>query len=358
MVMTGHGGNIYRFAEKLGLAENEILDFSASMNPLGVPDSVTRDLRGRLASCRHYPDPDCRRLVALLAKQEGVARDSIICGNGSTELIYLVARALRPARVLIPAPTFSEYERACMTTGRAVRIMRHALKAEDDFAVRPGEFIKRMKGCSLAFICNPNNPTGKVLPADAVREIAGAAKYHKCHLVVDEAFIDFCPEHSVIGSVRDNPYLIVLRSMTKFYALAGFRIGYGVFPRRLVPLLKECKEPWTVNSVAQRAAEVVLKDRSYRERTFGLIGTEKRFLEKGFRRLGLDFFGSEANFYLLKTGKAGLIRKGLAVKGILVRGCSNFAGLDRTYFRVAVRSRKENSRLLREMEEIVKRRIP
>lgn len=355
--MTGHGGNICRFAEKLGLPESEVLDFSASMNPLGIPDSVTKDLRERLASCRHYPDPDCSRLAALLAKQEGVDRNSIVCGNGSTELIYLIARALRPGRILIPAPTFSEYERASRTTGRAVRIIRHTLKAEDDFVIRPGEFIKRMKGCSLAFICNPNNPTGRVLPADALFEIAGAAKYYACHLVVDEAFIDFCPEHSVIRSVRDNPYLTVLRSMTKFFALAGFRIGYGVFPRRLVPLLKECKEPWTVNSVAQRAAEVALKDRRYRESTFRLIGTEKQFLEKGFRKRGLDFFGSDANFYLLKTGKAGLIGKGLAAKGILVRDCSNFAGLDRNYFRVAVRSRKENSRLLREVGEIMERRI-
>lgn len=356
--MTGHGGNIYRLAEELGVSGKNIIDFSASINPLGIPDTVMSELRKKLAFYRNYPDPDCKQLVSLLAKRDRVAPDSIICGNGSTELIYLVARVLCPRKILIPAPTFSEYERACKTAGYEFRVMSYELKEENAFAISPDEFIKHMQGCNMAFLCNPNNPTGKLLAKDASLKIAGAARKYKCYLVIDEAFMNFCPENSLINEVRNNPYLIILRSMTKFYALSGFRIGYGVFPRYLIPKLKEHKEPWTVNSLAQKAAEVALKDRVYRERTFRLIKKEKRFLEKSFRKIGLDFFGSAVNFYLLRTERAGQIYEGLRRRGMLVRDCSNFAGLDRTYIRIAVKSRKENAMLLREIGEIMKERIP
>ncbi|MBI5192452.1 MAG: pyridoxal phosphate-dependent class II aminotransferase [Nitrospirae bacterium] len=325
------------------------------------------------------------RLREYIGRHNNISPEMVLCGNGSTELIYLIARALRPERVLIPAPSFSEYERACRMSNE-LRVMSYELERKNNFDIRPDDFIKAMftpppqilmtgvgqakipspltgegqgggglwrlldrnnKVRVIAFLCNPNNPTGRLLKREEVMKIAEAAKRAGCCLIVDEAFIDFCPEHTVINEVQNNPYLIVLRSITKFHALPGLRIGYGVFPRHLIGKLKEYKEPWSVNSLAERAAIAALKDRKYREETFSVIRKEKQFLIKSFQKLGIEFLDSAANFYLLKISNAGDIYQALKTRGILVRDCSNFKGLDGTYIRVAVKSHKENVRLIK-----------
>lgn len=347
--MTGHGGNIYRAAEEIGLPESRIIDFSASINPLGIPKIVAAAIAKSSRYLFNYPDPDATELRQYLSKHYRINIDSILCGNGSTELIYLVARALKPGKVLIPQPTFSEYERACRTASYKLQVTSFKLKQENNFEIDPDLFIKAMKGCDMAFLCNPNNPTGGLVKKREILKIAEAAEKLECHLVVDEAFIDFCPGNSVIKEVHDYSYLIVLRSMTKFYALSGLRIGYGVFPLRLVEMVNRHKEPWTVNTLAQRAGIVALKDRGYRDRTFRVIDNEKQFLENSFKKIRIEFFHSGANFYLLKINKAKKICRQLRGKGILIRDCSNFKGLDSTYIRVAVRTRRENTILLKEL---------
>lgn len=345
-----HGGNIYRLAEELKMQERTIIDFSASINPLGVSKKIKAELRKHLKYLHNYPDPDARRLRKRLAQYHGINPEMILCGNGSTELIYLITRALKPVKVLIPAPTFSEYERACRTSYE-LQVTSYELKRENNFDINPDEFISSMKGCDMAFLCNPNNPTGLLLKKDSVMQIAEAARDLKCILVVDEAFIDFCPEDSIIKEVENNPYLIVLRSMTKFYALSGLRLGYGVFPQHLTEKLKEYKEPWTVNNLAQRAGVTALKDKVYRNETFRIIRHEKQFMENGFKKLGIDYIPSSVNYYLIRLDNAEEVIASLRNKGILVRGCSNFTGLDEsyTYIRVAVKSRKDNARLLKEL---------
>lgn len=359
--MTEHGGNIYRLAEELRIAERKVIDFSASINPLGVSKKVKAEIRKNLKYLHNYPDPDTVRLRKRLGQYYGIDPETIICGNGSTELIYLIARTLKPKTVLIPSPTFSEYERACRTSNE-LRVTSYELKKEESFDINPDRFIEKLKKlvtCHsslvtdvMAFLCNPNNPTGRLLRRDDVKKIADIAKEFKCYLIVDEAFIDFCPDDSAIKDVEDNPCLIVLRSMTKFYALSGLRIGYGVFPQPLIEVLKRYKEPWTVNSLAQRAAVIALKDKVYVKKTFNLIKEEKRYLEQSFKKLNIKFFPSAANFYLLKIENASEFIKTLKGKGILVRDCFNFRGLDSTYIRVAVRSRKDNKILIDELTEI------
>ncbi|MEW6416720.1 MAG: threonine-phosphate decarboxylase CobD [Nitrospirota bacterium] len=363
-----HGGNIYRFAEELKIQERKIIDFSSSVNPLGVSKKVKAEIRKHLKYLHNYPDPETKRLRKRLAQYHGIDPETILCGNGSTELIYLIVKTLKPQRVLIPAPTFSEYERACKTSYE-LRVMSYELKRENNFEIKPEEFISAMKGdinselrtqnselhCDIAFLCNPNNPTGSLLTREDVKRIADAAKELKCYLIVDEAFIDFSPEETVINEVQNNPCLIVLRSMTPFYALSGLRIGYGVFPLHLIRLLKEHKEPWTVNSLAQRAAVVALKDKVYRKETIRLINEEKRFLERSFNKIGIEFFHSDTNFYLLKISTANEICQQLKRKGILVRDCSNFRGLDSTYLRIAVKLHRGNSILIKELTAILNR---
>jgi len=360
------GENIYRLAEELKIQERKVIDFSIPVNPLGVSKKVKAEIRKHLKYLHNYPDPEAKRLRRRLAQHHGVDPDSILCGNGSTELIYLITRAIKPRKVLIPAPTFSEYERACRMSVES-RVMSYELKKENNFSIDHDEFITAIEGitssklrtlnselkCDMAFICNPNNPTGRLLKREDVKRIADAAREMKCYLVVDEAFIYFSPDDSVIKDVGDNPHLILLRTMTNFYALSGLRIGYGIFPQHLIGRLKEYKEPYTVNSLAQRAAVAAIKDKVYRDKTFRLINEEKIFLEKSFKRIKIKFFPSAANFYLLKIDSADKIYDQLKRKCILVRDCSNFRGLDNTYLRVTVKSHKENAILIKELTSIL-----
>jgi len=363
-----HGGNIYKIAEDLGISESRLIDFSASINPLGISGKVKDVIIGEIDNLVNYPDSDAKMLRHKIAGYNGIDPDTILCGNGSTELIYLIPRALKPENTLIPAPTFSEYERACKIS-RESRVESYELKEENNFSIISAEFIPAIKKLSfnselrtpnsklsfdMAFLCNPNNPTGHLLKRDEALAIAEAARQMKCYLIVDEAFIDFVPEESLIKDVQDNPYLIVLRSMTKFYALTGLRIGYGVFHREVIDKIKKFKEPWTVNNLAQQAAIAAITDAEYAVETHELIKREKDFLENGFKKLNIEYRPSSVNYYLLKIPPApkwGIINS-LREKGILVRDCSNFRGLDGSYIRVAVKSRSDNEKLLRGFSEL------
>jgi threonine-phosphate decarboxylase len=401
-IISEHGGDIYRLAEELKIQERKIIDFSTSVNPLGVSKKVKAEIRKHLKYLHSYPDAEAIKLRKRLAQYHGIAPEMILCGNGSTELIYLIARTLKPKKVLIPAPTFSEYERAVLISQESgvgsqqsetikykPELTYLNLHEEDGFEINPDEFIAKMREnrnselrtqnselyANMAFLCNPNNPTGLLLKKDSVLKIAETARDLSCTLVVDEAFIDFCMgdcprftdraerggrigtvlESGVIKDVENNPYLIVLRSMSLFYALPGLRLGYGVFPRHLIGRLKENKEPWTVNSLAQRAAVVALKDKVYRDGTFRLMKEEKKFLEKSFKKIGIEFFHTDVNFYLIKISNAYEICQHLKKKGILVRDCSNLRGLDNTYIQVAIKSHKENTILIKELSTVLQK---
>lgn len=364
-----HGGNIHAAARMLGVGIGDILDLSASINPLGMPRCVQTALRKGLTEAVHYPDPAAAELTAALANYHSVPPETLLCGNGSTELIYLIAQALRPTAALIPAPTFAEYERAVTACRKSdARSVKHhisyfPLKENTGFRIDPDGFIDamanmvstlplrhpRQSALPVAFLCNPNNPTGVGTPREDVLKIARAARKLRCYLVVDEAFVDFCPQHSVIDAVAGNPCLIVLRSMTKFYALAGIRLGYGIFPGSVVRRILSIREPWTVSTIAQIAGLSALQDASYRAKTAQMLAREKLFLEKAFRTFGIEHLPSEANYYLLKMRDAETIADGLAQKGILLRRCANISGLTRSHLRVAVRTRSENIRFLKEL---------
>jgi threonine-phosphate decarboxylase len=359
-----HGGNIYRLAEELHIPERAVLDFGASISPLRVSKKIRAELRKNLKYLHNYPDPDAKRLRKRLAQYHGIDMETILCGNGSTELIYLITRTLEPQRVLLPAPTFSEYEHAVSIAGNKERgaLIEHILlKGEYGFKINPDECITVLqKGVSsslpfdMAFLCNPNNPTGMLMKKDAVLKIADAAREKESYLIVDEAYIDFCTDESVIKNVERNPYLIVLRSLSSFYALPGLRLGYGVFPEDLIARLKEHKEPWTVNSLSQRAAVVALKDKVFRKESLKVIAEEKGFFEKSFKKLEIEFFKSDAHFCLVKMDNADEICRQLRTRGILVRNCKGFRGLDSSYIRIAVKSHKENTMLIKVLTSILK----
>jgi threonine-phosphate decarboxylase len=356
--MKDHGGNIYEKCRENGFAHGGIIDFSASINPKGMSRAAASAIKEHISLVPHYPEPYSESLASIIAGYYRIDPGSVICGNGSTELIYVLPRALKPKRVLVTAPAFSEYEKACRMSGASV--VRFELSRENNFTVDPDTFINTMAGagsgkrrkCDLAFLCNPNNPTGRLVKKRDILKIAEAARRLQSYFVVDEAFIDFCPGKSVISSVAKNPYLIVLRSMTKFYALAGLRLGFGVFPARAAEQLKQHREPWSVNNLALAAGKVLLSDAAYRDASLALIKREKGFLETRFKRLGISYLPSDANYYLLHFRNPGAIAAELEKKGILVRDCSNFNGLGKGYVRIAVRTRKENSILMKELAEL------
>ncbi|MCX7794304.1 MAG: threonine-phosphate decarboxylase CobD [Thermodesulfovibrionales bacterium] len=346
-----HGGDIYSLLME-GFRYEDIIDFSASVNPLGPPDSVMNALRDNPVILRHYPDPCSWELRRAIADEHNIEPDRVITGNGSTELIYLLVRSLRPKRALIPAPTFSEYERACRIYGSEVEI--YHLYEEDKFDIDPDKFISSLitsyssRSFNMVFLCNPNNPTGRLMKREDVIKIAEAVRDLKCYLVVDEAFMDFVPEESIINMVKENPYLIVLRSMTKFYGLAGLRLGYGVFDKDLAEELLYYKEPWTVNGPAQIAGITSLNDKAFRLLTLQVTEEWKKDMESLFEERGIYYIPSAANFYIFKAPErtAEILRK----KGILIRDCSNFRGLKKingyAWFRVSVRNPEENRRLM------------
>ncbi len=348
-----HGSNIYRLAEELNYQERNIMDFSTPSNPLGVSKKIKAELRKHLKYLNAYPDPEARRLRKRLGQYHGIDPEMILCGNGSTEVLHPLIRTLQPRKILLVAPSDPKFKKVCESYG--LQAAGYELRKEDDFAFDVDGFISSFipYPSSLLFISNPDFLTGRLLKKENVKRIADAAKLSKCYLIVDEAFIDFCPDNSAVNQVSGNPYLIVLRTMSFFYALAGLRIGYGVFHQDIAGKIRKRGELSMVNSLAQRAAVIALRDAFYVKETFKVVLQEKKFLEKGFKKLGIDFFPSETNYYLVKMDRAEEVYRQLKRKGLLLGDCSDIQGMDNTYLRIALKSHRENAVLIRELTGIL-----
>ena len=352
MTQPTHGGNVYKVAHERHIPVDRIVDFSANINPLGPPAVVRRAIRLALKQIVHYPDPDCRQLRQALAQQCGVDPDMILVGNGSTELIHLVPRALAIKSALIIGPTFEEYARALMDAGGTVQYV-HA-RREDRFRPPVKEILRELSvkrtSIDAVFLCNPNNPTGQVFTKPAMRELADAMERRQSWLIVDEAFIDYCQEQSAVSMLKDHPRMVVLRSLTKFYAMPGLRIGYLLGASKVVDQLKERQPPWSVNSLAQEVSCAILRDHAYAIKSRACMEKERSRFIKGLRSLpGVRIYPSAANFVLIELPawtSAGMTADRLASRRLLVRDCSSLPGLSAYMIRVAVRTGKENRRLL------------
>ena len=347
-----HGGEIDKL-RRLGLEVEGLLDFSVNLNPLGPPEQLMRLLRERLDEIGRYPEARSETLRSKLAELLGVPGDCLIASNGSTQLIYAICRALRPREVLIPQPTFSEYERAAVRCG--ARISELLLRPEDGFEPRMDELIDRLRRSDMAFICNPNNPTGHLLGRGLLLDLI--ERFPDVVFVLDEAFIDFADRSASLASEAPKlPNLVVLRSPTKLLAMPGLRLGYAVSNPQLISKLEEEIEPWSVNRLAQIAGEALPELEGFIEDSARFVRRERGFLIEGISAIeGLHPFPSRANFLLIRSDTLGsrAIQMRLLGRGILIRDCSNFKGLDGRFFRVAVRRREENERLLGALREVV-----
>ncbi len=356
MPVARHGGDIFGAAQRLGVPVSAIMDFSASINPLGIPPRARRRLKEELDLVCHYPDQRKAGLRGLIASCESIDPESILFGNGATQLLHLIPRHLKPRKALLAQPGFSEYSAALRCAG--CRIGEYHLEAKRLFHIELNEFLRTLKteAPDMLILANPNNPTGAVIPPETLSAIVDICQRGRIHFVVDESFIEFTSQPSLARQASQHRYLTVLRSFTKFFAFPGLRMGYLVAHPSLVKEFSRQQEPWSVNTLAVIAAAESMADSTFREKSLNLIARERRYLAAGLTRLGwLVPYSSEANFLLVRIqhpaiGATDLGRK-LEAMHILIRDCTDFRGLGRKYIRVAIRSRKENRCLLEALRQ-------
>lgn len=345
-----HGGDIEGYLLEFGLKP---LDFSANCNPLGIPKSVPRAILRAAKFADSYPDPLCRRLNAALSDKLGIEREYILFGNGAADLIFRLALAEKPKAAIVTAPTFAEYELALQTTG--CRVSRHLLTEANDFSVTETILSHIEPGTDMLFICNPNNPTGQTVDPGLLAEILLECKNKGTLLVVDECFNGFLdrPEkHTLKNKLHEYENLIILDAFTKLYGMAGVRLGYCLAHNTgLLERMKNAGQPWSVSSLAQAAGLAALKDDAYVGRARKLVKRERVFLLDKLRMPGIKPLGGEANFIFFHSGISDLTAK-LRKLGILIRDCGNYHGLNSGYCRIAVRTHKENLKLLNALERL------
>ena len=381
--MDFHGGNIYKVFREKNI--KGIMDYSSNINPYGIPESLKKRITENLEILERYPDPDYVELREKLAHLNKIDMSDIVLGNGATEIIFLFMKVINPKKILIVSPTFGEYERAVKATeipgdivslscsddnknieNKEIEIEYFELKESDDFKLNIGNLKNELeKKYDLLIICNPNNPTGKFLKLTQTEEILKECNKYDTKLFIDEAFIEFLADgmkESIINTEENKKNLFVTRAFTKFFAIPGLRLGYGMyFDKELEQKISEKKEPWSVNNIAEMAGLTVLDDTEYIEKTLKWITKEKIYMYEKLNEIsGIKVYETEVNFITGKIDEK-LFSEGLNVKilrekmleqEILIRDASNFKFLDERFFRLAIKDRESNDRVIEAMKEI------
>ncbi|MGQ9919970.1 MAG: threonine-phosphate decarboxylase CobD [Desulfobacca sp.] len=349
-----HGGDVTLAKNVFG--RDEISDFSANMNPLGPPAGVWQALLENLQHIVHYPDPYARELRAVLAAHLGIEPANLVLGNGSMELLYLLPRLWRQDRALLPAPGFSEYEYGVRLAGLPIQFVQLKPPA---YTWDLTELCQAVAQGGLIFLCNPNNPTGTLLSREALEEVL-AALPETALLVMDEAFIDFVDNYQTLTLVPravQDPRLLVLGSLTKFYALPGLRLGYVAGTAERVQQLAAQVPPWNINSLAQAAGIAALQDKKYLAHSREYIRKTRQKLYEALQTVpGLQPLPPSANFIFCRLGpelpNAPRLVELMGQRGFLLRDCSNYRGLDDRGIRLAVRRQRENEALVAAFKEV------
>lgn len=345
----GHGGNVHLYSRKND-GTDSIIDFSANINPLGPPSWVRRVISRNLADIIHYPDPECYEFVQAIAKKYAAQADCIVPANGTTEILYQLPTVLPCKRAIVPVPSYIDYQKVMELHG--IDIVHYHLLPENNFKPEINGIADILQAGDLLILGSPNNPTGVVVDSDDIIELA--KDFPQSWFVVDEAFLDFVENGSSVAGAAAN--IITLHSLTKFYAIPGLRLGFGVFPAEIAAKLRKILPPWSVNSLAQAVGARLFTDDSYHQQTRQNFTTlHKNLLARLSSISGLTVFPSAANYFLVKiNGKLSseeLFDK-LLDHNITIRVCANYQGLDSSYFRVAVRNREENDQLIKALEKI------
>ena len=350
-----HGGNIYdgQIEKKIAKTGEPLLDFSANINPCGMPASVKQAVTDALLDAVHYPDPLCRKLKKALAETYGLSEDVFICGNGGADLIYRLVYALRPMRALLTAPTFAEYEEALRQTGTECIFYRLL----EDMKVHYDILEQMDASVDVMFLCNPNNPTGLFIDQELLLQILGKAKRQGILLVLDECFLDFTgqEERSLVYYIKDTGTLFILKSFTKMYAMPGIRLGYGICSdREFLNRMEAAGQCWGVSVLASAAGIAALKEREYKQRAIRLVREERDYLKDRLEAAGMQVWDSQADYLFFRAPGILDLYKRLLPYGILIRRCDNYRGLGPEYYRIAVKDHKSNERLIKAVEETIK----
>ena len=347
-VKLTHGGDAAGFRREYGY---DPLDFSANVSPLGVPDSVVRAITEAAIEADKYPDPLCRDLCDAIGEYEGVDPSFVICGNGAADIIFRFAGAMKNKKVLVTAPTFSEYETALAANG--CEVTRYTLKEENGFRVGTGFLEEITDDTDIVFLCEPNNPTGVTSGRDFLKEALTRCEKHGALLVIDECFNEFIDDPQSLTmkeALSSTKSLLILKAFTKVFAMAGVRLGYCLCSNEeVLKGIREAGQPWSVSGLAQAAGIAALSEPEYVTRLSAMVRTERPFLKEGLEKLGLKVMPGEAN-YLLFRGPFDLEDR-MRKRGILIRNCSNYPGLGEGWFRTSVRTREDNEKLLQIMKE-------
>lgn len=356
--MNLHGGNIRDAFKKYRLKDGNFIDFSASINPLGFPQGIKKEILNNFEIVLHYPDMECRFVKKAISKYSSLPEDNLLIGNGSMELIFLIARALKPKKALIPLPAFSEYETAVnLSAGKCVFLN---CSRKSNFEIKVERILKKLKSLDLIFICNPNNPTGFLFDKSSLELLCEECEKKCVYLVIDEVFMDFVAEEkkmSMLKFAAESKYILVLRSLTKFFALPGLRLGYLAGEKALLKKIASYQPPWSVNSFAQLAGAALLKERAFISRSKQYVFKQGKELFTLLSKIKyINPYPANANFIFCKILSINFNSARLSdycgKRGVIIRDCSNFRGLDNSFIRVAVRKEEENARLIKVLKEL------
>ena len=355
MIKSIHGGNIDEICRTYDIDRKNILDFSANINPLGLNLNIKNSIINNLEDIVNYPDITYYELKNEISNFEKIKKENIFLGNGAAECIFNLVRALNPKKTLLLAPSFSEYEEAVKSVCGEIEYF--LLKEEEGFKITD-KLLKRLdKNIDLLFICNPNNPTGVITRKEYLENIIKKANDLNVFVAVDESFLDFIEnkeDYSVMNLTEEYSNLVIIKSLTKFYAMPGLRIGFGVTENKdLLKNISRVTMSWNVNTLASVSAICGLKQDTYNKESIFYVNKEREYLYNNLKNIkSLKVFKPSVNFIFFKIDKDIDLKMKLLRYGILIRSCDNYIGLDDKYYRIAVRTREENEKIIGALNKV------
>lgn len=358
-----HGSDLEKIEQVFGIKKDDIVSFSANVNPLGISGKLREVLSQHLDAITKYPDREYTKLRKCIADYTGAQMENIIMGNGSTELISLFIQTNHPKKAMILGPTYSEYERDINLGGGSC--LYYPLKEKNDFHLNVDDLCSNLHDdLDLLVLCNPNNPTSTAITRKEMRQILDTCLQHGIFVMVDETYVEFAPDEKNITSVKLTNYytnLIILRGTSKFFASPGLRLGYAITGNRdIAKEINTRKDPWTINSLAEIAGQIMFQDEEYIRATKELIFSER---ERIFRELSswdtVKVYPAQANFMLMKIldekVDADILFDHCIRKGLMIRNCSTFPFLDSQYARFCFMHPADNDRLLEAFREVLRK---
>ena len=355
-----HGSDLEKIEEYYHIPKEEIIQFGANVNPLGLSDTVKSELAAHLDIISSYPDRNYTDLKKAISSYCNVDSENVVVGNGSTELISLLISQRAAKKALVLGPTYSEYERELSLTGG--RLAYFDLKESDDFVLNVPKLLDTLgQDFDLFIMCNPNNPTSSSISQGEIRNILEYCHQKNIFVMIDETYVEFAPDIDAITAVPltlqyDN--LMVIRGVSKFFAAPGLRFGYGITSNRdFLSMLLVHQNPWSLNSIGAFAGELMLKDTEYIEKTWNLIDSERSKIYNELNTLDtIKVYPPSANFILVKILKEGVtsfdVFEAAIKEKMMIRDCSSFKSLTGEYIRFCIMNPEDNKRLLKILKNI------